>query len=275
MHNISRDLELEKQIDAYIKGKLTEEESQELWEELLQRPDYLELLETELGVKSIIEKRSDSNESSELHEDSIIYTLGKSWKWMSAAAAVAVLVIAINFMQFETNQTNIELAINNIDISSNLASAPVLRSQKDGMTPADSLLNRGFEAAISGDVSKALQMYDEIIDSYPEKSAAVQAYLNKGIIQYNAGDFKNSISSFEQVLANVTDKPVAKEKAYWYMGNAYMNIEELDRAREVIHETYSMDGIYRESAYRILRKLDHKLGKTDFDDFEQQMKDGE
>ncbi len=34
---MSRDLELEQQIDAYIKGKLTEEEAQRLWEELLKR----------------------------------------------------------------------------------------------------------------------------------------------------------------------------------------------------------------------------------------------
>lgn len=272
---MSRDLELEKQIDAYIKGKLTEEESRKMWEKLLQHPNYIELLETELGVKSIIENRSSANSSeSRFKEEGIVYSLYKSWRWMAAAATVAILVIAINFLQIDTNQAISELAIQNIEISSNLSSAPVLRSQKGDIAPSDSLLNRGFEAAISGDVSKALQMYDKIIKNYPEEAAAVQAHLNKGIIQYNGGKFTTSISSFKQVLSHANIKPVAEEKAYWYMGNAYININDLKNAREAIYKTYSMDGIYRQSAYRILRKLDHELENSNFDSSEQQMKDG-
>jgi len=277
MHKMSRDLELEKQIDAYIKGKLSEKEADELWKKLLKRPDYLELLETELAVKSIFEDRDledIATGQSKAEESATIYNLKKSWKWIAAAASVAILVIAINFLQIDTNQTISELAVGDIDLSTNIASAPVLRSQKGEMTPADSLLNRGFKAAISGDVDKAIRMYDKIITEYASKPAAVQAYLNKGIIQYNSGDFKNSISSFQQVVKNVEERPVTKEKAYWYLGNAYMNLEQLEKAREAIHKTYSMDGIYRQPAYRILRKLDHELGNTDFDNFEQQMKEG-
>ena len=277
MHKMSRDLELEQQIDAYIKGKLSEKEADELWEKLLLRPDYLELLETELSVKSILEDRAvekTSTNDSKAEERAAIYSLRKSWKWIAAAASVAILVVAINFLQLDTNQKITELAIGDISISENITSAPVMRSQKSEMTPADSLLNRGFEAAISGHVSKAMKVYDKIIAEYGAEPAAVQAHLNKGIIQYNSGDFKTSISSFEQVIANVKERAVSEEKAYWYMGNAYMNLEQLEKARKAIHQTYAMDGIYRQPAYRILRKLDHELGNTDFDNFDQQMKEG-
>jgi tetratricopeptide (TPR) repeat protein len=279
MNNTSRDLELEKQIDAYIKGKLSEGEALKLWEQLLRRPDYIELLEIELGVKSIMENRSSSDnnidDSTSAEQNGIIYSLQRSQKWLAAAAAVALLVIAINILQVDTNQNIDNLTLNEINIVENLSSAPILRSQKSELTPADSLLNRGFEEAISGNMSRALQLYNEIIENHGDKSAAIQAYLNKGIIQYNAGHFTESITSFNAVLDNVADdKPVITEKAYWYLGNAYINVEKLNEARDAIHQVFSMDGIYRKSAFRLLRKLDYELDNIDYDDFEQQREGG-
>ncbi len=275
MNEMSRDLELEKQIDAYIKGKLSEKEAHQLWEKLLKRPDYIELLETELGLKSIMQDRSTGDASqSPARENTVIYSLHKSWKWMAAAAAVALLVVSVNVFQADTNRSVTELAEQNFNLAENLSSAQILRDQKSEVSTSDSLLNRGFEAAISGEVSRALQVYDEIIEEYGDKPAAVQAYLNKGIIQYNSGDFGKSIQSFEAVIQNVKDKKVVEEKAYWYMGNAYINIENLSDARDAIHNAYAMDGIYRKPAFRLLRKLDYQLDNIDLDNFEQQMKEG-
>lgn len=274
-NKMSRDLELEQQIDAYIKGKLTEEEARQLWEQLLQRPDYIELLETELGVRSILKSRSSTEAAGgdTVEDGGIIHTLYWARKWIAAAAAVAILVVSINILQVDTTQSLIDSTIKDIDLSENLSTPQILRSQKLQIAPADSLLNRGFEAAISGEVAEALKLYNKIIEEYGDEPAAVQAHLNKGIIQYNSGKYGDSIISFRAVVAKVTDTPFIKEKAYWYMGNAYINIERLAKARDAIHSAYALDGIYRKSAYRLLRKLDYKLGNVDFDDYEQQMKE--
>lgn len=275
MNKMSRDIELEQKIDAYVKGKLSEEEAQELWEKLLQRPDYIELLKTELGVKSILEKRSFNNDSSSAKESSIIYSIQNSWKWMAAAAAVALLVVSINFFQLDTNKSLQSEVPGQFNLAENLSSAEVFRNQKTETLPADSLLNRGFEAALSGDISKAIAAYDQIINKYGDEPAATKAYLNKGIIQYNSGGFGESIASFKAVIKRDSNREVLEEKAYWYMGNAYINIEQLEKAREAIHKVYAMDGIYRKPSFRLLKKLDYKLGNVDFDNFEEQMKEGE
>lgn len=269
---MSRDLELEKRIDAYIKGNLTEEEAQKLWEKLLLRPDYIELLETELGIKAILENRAETAKPSQTNaeETGVIYSLKQSRKWIAAAAAtIVILVVAISFLQFDNQQAIGELAIQNIDISTHLSSAPVLRSQKSEITPSDSLLNRGFEAAISGNMTKALQIYDSIIVQYPNKPAAVEAHLNKGIIQYNARKFTDAIDSFKLVLQQVSDKPVTQEKAYWYMGNAFINTNELSKARDAIRNAAEMEGIYHQSASRLLQKLDEELEDSDSEGIEQ------
>ena len=275
MNKMSRDIELEQKIDAYIKGKLTEEEAQELWEKLLQRPDYIELLKTELGVKSILEKRSSNKNSTSAEESSIIYSIQHSWKWMAAAAAVALLVVSINFFQLDTNKSLQGEVPGEFNLAENLSSAEVFRSQKTETLPADSLLNQGFEAALSGNISKAIAAYDKIISKYGDESAATKAYLNKGIIQYNSGGFGESIESFKAVINRDTNREVLEEKAYWYMGNAYINIEQLQKAREAIYKVYSMDGIYRKPSFRLLKKLDYKLGNVDSNNFEEQIKGGE
>lgn len=272
---MSRDIELEQKIDAYIKGRLSEEEAQKLWEKLLQRPDYIELLKTELGVKSILEKRSSNNNSTSTEKSSIIYSIQKSWKWMAAAAAVALLVVSINFFQLDTTKSLQSEVPGQLNLAENLSSAEVFRNQKTETLPADSLLNQGFKAALSGDISKAVAAYDEIINKYDDESAATKAYLNKGIIQYNNGSFGESIESFKAVIKRDTKREVLEEKAYWYMGNAYINIEQLEKAREAIHKVYSMDGIYRKPSFRLLKKLDYKMDNVDFDNFEEQVKEGQ
>lgn len=275
MNNTSRDIELEKKIDAYIKGKLSEEQARELWEKLLQRPDYIELLKTELGIKTILDQRSSGESHASASESGVIYSMQKSWKWLAAAAAVALLVVSINFFQLDTNQSLQDAVPQEFDLGNNLSSAEIMRNQKSEILPADSLLNRGFEEALSGNVSEAIEMYDEIIKKYEDEPAAIKAYLNKGIIQYNSGGFGKSIESFKAVLAKDINRDVIREKAYWYMGNAYVNIEKLEEAREAIHKVYSMDGIYRKPSFRLLRKIDYELGNVDYDNFEEQIKEEE
>ncbi|MGD8428417.1 MAG: tetratricopeptide repeat protein [Balneolaceae bacterium] len=263
---MSRDLELEKRIDAYIKGKLTEEQSLQLWADLLERPDYIELLETELGLKSIFEKQSEetSGDTQTASESRVIYSLQRYWKWMASAAAVIILVVAVNILQVDTNQSLNELAVKKFNLIENLSSAKILRSQSTNLSPADSLLNLGFEAAIAGDIPGALATYEKIISEHGEEPAAVKAYLNKGLIQYNSGQFQESTLAFKHVLEQVNgDNPILKEKAYWYLGNAYLNMKQLQEARDAIHSVYMMDGIYRRSAFRLLKKLDYKLGNGD------------
>lgn len=266
---MSRNLKLEKKIDAYVRGKLSEEEARQLWKKLMHRPDYIELLNTELGLKAILDKKNSEQTSDSAKENSIIYTLRRSGKWL-AAAAVAVLVVSISTFQTSTHDSLQRLVPKKFNLADNLASAEIMRSQKTSIHPSDSLLNRGFEAALSGDISRAIAAYNEVIKDYSSEPAATKAYLNKGIIQYNSASFGKSIASFQAVLDNGSQKTIMREKAYWYMGNAYINIEQLEKARKAIHKVYSMEGIYQKPSSRLLRKLDQKLGiePGDYEEFE-------
>lgn len=278
----SRDLDLEKQIDAYIKGRLHESEVDQLWIELLKRPDYIDLLETELIIKLIIEEQQAQEKEKERAKEKRKETPAKpiaisrhfvkhSWKWLSAAATVAVLIIAINFFQYDTEQTIRQLTLGEINIVENLASPEVLRSQDTEITDGDSLLNSGFKAAISGEVDKALAIYKEVIDGSKDASHLSMAYLNLGIIEYNSENYEKASTAFKEAIDHVDDDAVLEEKAYWYLGNAYVNLDRFEEGREAIHKVYTMDGIYKKPANRLLQKLDEELelGNVDSDNLEE------
>lgn len=273
MDNNTRDIDLEKQIDAYIKGNLSQEEAENLWVELLKRPDYIDLLETELAVKHLVEEEQESRKTNvtPISKEQI----KRSWKWLAAAASVAILVIAINLLKMDSQQTVQEMALSDINQNESLIAPDVLRSQGANIDTIDSLMNVGFRAAISGEVDRALKIYDQIIADYGNTPKAAEAYLNLGIIKYNIGDFEEASMEFAQAIDKVQDDRLVEEKAYWYMGNALINLDRLEEARDAIHSAYVLDGIYRRPAFRLLRKVDYQLGNVDFDNFEEQIKEGE
>ncbi len=266
MNDDSRDRHLEKQIDAYIKGNLTESEAQELWVKLIERPDYIELLETELAVKTWFEQqdseskgRSNRAAPGTQEPQGFKYTLQHSWKWATAAAVLIILIISVNLFRPGTEPPLHDLAITDINIAENLITAPVVRSDTHRQSPVDSMLNHGYQLAISGDLEKAVAIYNDIIEQFSDSPATAKAYLNKGIIQYNKDLYQEAISSFDMALNTVREDPVTEEKAYWYLGNAYINTDNLQQARDAIHKAYMMDNIYRNPADRLLLKLDIEL----------------
>ncbi len=273
MSDYPRDPDIEQRIDAYIKGRLNQEEVEHLWVELLKKPHYIDLLETELGVKTIIEEKAKAEERSKsAHKDAVpVAFLTQNWKWVAAAAAVALLILSINLFRVDNSQTLQQMALSDINIAESLESPPVMRSEKTvSLTPADSLLNLGFKAALSGQVERALEFYNEVIERGEEDTATAQAYINIGIIRYNADNFDEAADAFRNALDKVDDHPGLQEKAQWYLGNAYIHMDRLEEAREAIYSAYAADGIYRKPAFRLLRKLDYELGNIDAETFEQQ-----
>jgi len=274
--NTSRNLEIEKQIDAYIKGQLSEEQVQTLWIKLFKHPKYIDHLETELSIKLIIEKQLEEQDAAFLQDldtptdqsEAVQPLFMRSWKWLAAAASIAILVIALNFLQLETSQSVQQLTLGEINLVENLAAPEVVRSQNVESTALDSLLNLGFKAAISGDRERAIEIYSEAIQKFKDEPKTAMAFLNVGILNYNSEDYEVAAADFVKAINQVSEDPMLEEKAYWYLGNAYVNLGELEEARTAIQKARDLQGIYQNPASRLLQKLDEEIalsrqGETD------------
>jgi tetratricopeptide (TPR) repeat protein len=262
MNSHTRDIELEERIDAYIRGELTEEQVDELWVELLKKPEYMDLLETEIDLARLY-RAGKNSKNKQRRSESIVY-----WKWV-AAAAVALLVVYINFFGSSNDESIREWTQGPINLLDNMASAEITRSDAN-IPSADSVLNTAFKAAINGDTKEAANIYEMILEQKQDSILRSKASFNLGILQYNAKDYGDSINHLREALAADQSDSLITERAYWYMGNALANIGDFSNARVAIQKAYTMGRIYQEDAFKLQKRLDYELGKIDLDEFKQQ-----
>ncbi|HET8865671.1 MAG TPA: tetratricopeptide repeat protein [Gracilimonas sp.] len=251
----SREIEIKQRIDAYIKGQLEEDEIQELWNEFAKEPELLDLLELEVNLKALIERKTNASHIKKL----------PSWTWHAVAAAVLLIVALVQLFRVETPTALDQFVIQQIN-PSEMEYANGIRSENLSITTADSLLNLGFQAAISGDEERALELFNEVIDNFDEEPYGSKAFLNKGILLYNDSDYKSAILAFREAAERVESSRMITEKTYWYLGNALVNVGELEAAHEAVFQAYQINGVFRSPAFRLLKKLSNDLGISDYED---------
>lgn len=259
MKNSQRDLELEKQIDAYVKGHLTQEEAEQLWVKLFKNPEYIDLLETEIHVKSIVEREPLKSQP----KTPVQFTFFKrSWQWVAAAAVTGILITVLSLLGSEDEGVE-TLALSSISMIEHLASPDILRAENSNLSNGDSLLNLGFNQSISGKPAQGLQIYEKVISNHPDNVKVVaQAYYNIGIIHFNANRYSDASEAFQNALQRTEEDRILEEKALWFLANTYIHLNQLGRARDAITGVYGMDGIYRKQASRLINRLDQQTDEN-------------
>ncbi len=257
-----REEDIRKKIDAYVKGQLEEAEIQELWEAFARKPELLDELEIEIGVKKLIEQEALASKP----ERGANITSLPGWTWHAAAAAVIIIVAAIQLLKVEPKTEMEQFVVQHIT-PDQVETADGIRAKDMSISSADSLLNLGFEAVASGDQERALELYNEVIGMYPGEPYLSKAYFNKGVVLYNEGNYEEAIPAFREA-ANRAEAKMISEKAYWYLGNALTNAGKLEEARKAVYEAYAMDGVFRSAAFKLLQKLNYDLGNSGADEAE-------
>lgn len=254
-----------KKIDSYVKGELRESEIDELWHEFAKDPSLLDYLEIETGLRKILKEKSSlvSQKKGGIRKLS-------DRAWYATAAAAVILVALVQFFRAGSSDEWVAYISETISIEQ-LEFADGLRSGEQGNTTPDSLLNLGFEAAYSGNTSKAIEFYETVIKNYDREPYASKAYLNTGIIQYNKRQFEAAAASFNEAVQRAGDNRIIAEKAYWFLANTHVLTGDFEQAFSAAEQAYSKNGVFRERAFLLYRKLGHELEKIDFDDFESQI----
>jgi len=266
----NKNIEITRQIDAYLKGELSEKEVHELWVKLLKNPELLELLETEAALKDIYkEMQSDSWSGIDPDsDDPANYIEEESRRWYSSsknfigmtaiAASIAILITVVFMLQEPDVKNGRELAIYKIAVT-RMESPQIQRSETQQLSPIDSLINLALQAAFNDNLSEAERIYHEIIKRFDSEPSIAMAHLNLGIINYNLRNYKKAITNFEDALQVPGINMLVTEKAYWYMGNAYLNLDNWQKARDAVYQAYVEHGVFRNPAGNLLNAIDERL----------------
>jgi tetratricopeptide (TPR) repeat protein len=230
---------IEEKIDQYINGQLNQEEIDELWAELIQDGYHLDYLKTVANLKEAVKKRKQRQKARRMRR-----------YWSYAAAAVLALTIGI-------------IGVFNLtDVSSDVTVQPIQSIELDYYRSSEGTINDdannriirdAITLANSGEFDQATSLLSNELQKAEEPQWIAELNLNLGSLYYNEGDYQQSVGFFKEVVDREASVDVLTvEKAYWYLGNAYFQLDELDQAKQNIEKAYALNGAYRRVAQSYL-----------------------
>lgn len=252
-------IELQKKIDLYIKGKLSQEEIDELWKEFLQDPERYDWFETEVHLRSLIKKGKNPYPVTDETFSESSLSVSDYKVWFYAAAAAVLLALSLQFFNFKQEQSIPDLALATIE-QSNLVGADVLRSADTSADDLDVAINEALATAYDGETEEAIKQFQELLKQSPNHQQQGRIEMNLGILFYNSGKYESAQDHFQSITEIEGIKDYQVEKSWWFLGNTLLNLDQPRKAREAISNAYNMDGRYQSAALLLLEKLDQQLG---------------
>lgn len=232
--------DIEKKIDLYVAGKLSAREIDELWAELIQDEYYLDYLKTTASLQHLARENSTENTAA--------FTVSNIKQW-SVAAAILLLVGTLAVFNIMNNDTYTVQPLEAIELD-------YYRSAGGNAVDSDStdLVMESITAANQGDIERAIFMIDDELDA-TAGDRKIELLITAGSIHYNADDYKEAAARFENALYIETDNTVLLERAYWYLGNTYFQLNRIAEAREVLEKASELNGAYSRVAQSYIRAL--------------------
>ena len=234
--------ELEEKIELYINGKLNKEQSDDLWAELIQDDYYLDYMKSVANLQSLIlQKRARKSQPRIL----------PIRKYISYAAAVAVLIIVgvLGVANYQAQYVAKVVPISEISLE-------VIRDIY-GYSSAitNDVVKEAIQLASNGNVEEAISLLEKELEVVEKPSTIAELALSLGSIQYNYGDYKTAITNFEKAITQKDIDVATQEKGYYFLGNAYFQLNQLDAAELAFSKAYALDGSYSRIAKRYVDAL--------------------
>ncbi|MEO1006497.1 MAG: hypothetical protein AAFW67_11750 [Cyanobacteria bacterium J06638_38] len=233
--------ELESKIELYLNGKLNEHEVDELWGELIQDDYYIDYLKTVANLKEVIlEKKRTSTTT--------IFSLRKYAGYAATAAAVLLMGI-IGVFNYQSNTGVNQSPIAEIELN-------IIRGADDApAAEQNETIKKAIQMATDGEVMKAVELLQSAINEAREPQLIADLALTQGSIQYNYGDYEASVNAFKLVTSQSGIETLTSERGYWFLGNAYFQLDQLELAQEAFQNAYDLNGAYSRVAKSYVEAL--------------------
>lgn len=251
--------EISKTFARFLKGELSNEEIDQLWEEFLKDPELFYRFETEVNLYHMFnEQRSAGETDSQQKSTAVIHSFKKYQKWIYAAAAAIILSIGLQLFSIDETDLLRNAAIASIDVTE-MMGADVYRDDSERASDLDLNINLALAKALDDQFDEAQEILEYLLEEELSDIQSGKVHLNLGILNYNRADYREAVSAFAAVTVIETLPFYLEEKAWWFKGNAYLNLDEVELAREAVFNAYTLDGRFASPALALLKKLDIEL----------------
>ena len=99
----------------------------------------------------------------------------------------------------------------------------------------------------TGRIDQAVEAYQELIDSNPDKKTAAQALERQGVLYLDGGKYMEALDIFSDLTVNYRDVPQMLKDIPFYMGECYYQLGEYDQS---IQKFESFLSLYADSENR-------------------------
>lgn len=244
-----------------------------------------ELAESETAINTAKAEPVSYKATPDMADKSAVptFSIKPYYAWIAAAAAVLLLVWSLNLLRVSSQTgTDSRLAlVERLGIPQEadyILFEPLASLRNDSTAdPVEEIIDQSLLLAFSGSYEQALELYDEVIEFFPDDPRVAVVYLNKGLTLYNMERWTEAVSAFERTLSFDLSDVHQAEKAYWFKANAYIHQGLLFRALRPLRLVAEMPGQFGNDAWEYLslmrpHLLDeyifHLGGDFDFDTFD-------
>ncbi|MEX0945230.1 MAG: hypothetical protein WDZ38_06095 [Balneolaceae bacterium] len=229
--NNTETIEFSKRIDSYIRGRLKQSEIDKIWIDFLKNPIHYEWFETELHLRSLIEKADKGKKAlvALSVESSQTKSKSKFKNLILAAAGVLILAIGLWFTLLNKTQNASHLALTFID-PMEMAGTGIIRSEDQALSEIDIEINRALALAYSRDYEDSIDRFSMLLNRDLTISRKVRIELNLGILYYNMSEYESAERYLQTVIETETVSAAIEEQARWYMANVYLKMGDMNES---------------------------------------------
>lgn len=237
-----RQKEIEEKIDQYVNGQLSQSEIDELWAELIQDGYHLDYLKTVANLKEVVKKKKEKHK---------VLRMRRYWSY-AAAAVIALTIGILGVLNLSQSGLDGDIQpIERIELDYYRSGEATVNNAAD-----NSVIRDAITLANTGKFDQATALLNKELQQADDPKWISELNLNLGSLYYNEGNYRQATGHFKEVVEQKASIDVLTlEKAYWYLGNAYFQLDELDKAKQNIEKAYSLNGAYRRVAQSYLNAL--------------------
>ncbi len=241
-------------IHEYLEGNLTESEIENLWAELLGRPEELEYLETMSSLKSM-----GRNGAFDSIDETPIYSMNKKSEQDHAGIFSSVRPYLVAASILIAGMLVLYTAFPPANFTSEISPIAVIEydieRSAEVVTQFEHYLQQAVSFSASGHLNTAVSTLESAKELDLSGEQIIELEIVRGTIYYNSGDYTNASLIFTEINNMSGVDRLNLEKSLWYLANTQLQLDQIDDAKVNMQRVIELDGAFSRTANNMLQGI--------------------